>query len=52
MTRVTGAPLIQDLRPPTEKGRITVQPDLQVPGHPEVFAAGDAAAVPDLTQPG
>ena len=24
--------------------------DLQVPGHPDVFAAGDAAAVPDLTQ--
>jgi NADH dehydrogenase len=23
-----------------------------VPGHPDVFAAGDAAAVPDLTQPG
>ena len=25
---------------------------LTVPGHPEVFAAGDAAAVPDLTRPG
>lgn len=23
-----------------------------MPGHPDVFAAGDAAAVPDLTQPG
>jgi NADH dehydrogenase len=23
-----------------------------VPGHPDVFAAGDAAAVPDVTQPG
>jgi NADH dehydrogenase len=37
---------------PTEKGRLKVQTDLQVPGHPHVFAAGDAAAVPDLTQPG
>lgn len=52
VTGVTGAPLIQDLGLPTEKGRLTVQADLQVPDHPEVFAAGDAAAVPDLTQPG
>lgn len=52
VTGVTGAPLIQDLELPTEKGRLKVQPDLQVPDHPDVFAAGDAAAVPDLTQPG
>lgn len=52
VTGVTGAPLIQDLGLPTEKGRLKVQADLQVPDHPEVFAAGDAAAVPDLTQPG
>jgi NADH:quinone reductase (non-electrogenic) len=52
VTGVTGAPLIRDLGLPTEKGRLKVQPDLQVPGHPAVFAAGDAAAVPDLTQPG
>jgi NADH dehydrogenase len=52
VTGVTGAPLIQGLGLPTEQGRITVRPDLQVPDHPEVFAAGDAAAVPDLTQPG
>lgn len=52
VTGVTGAPLIQDLGLPTEKGRLTVQADLQVPEHPDVFAAGDAAAVPDLTQPG
>jgi NADH:ubiquinone reductase (H+-translocating) len=31
---------------------LKVQTDLQVPGHPDVFAAGDAAAVPDVTQPG
>jgi NADH dehydrogenase len=52
VTGVTGAPLIENLGLPTEKGRVKVQPDLQVPGHPHVFAAGDAAAVPDLTQPG
>ncbi|OBG36327.1 NADH dehydrogenase [Mycobacterium alsense] len=52
VTGVTGAPLIQELGLPTERGRLKVQPDLQVPGHPAVFAAGDAAAVPDLTQPG
>jgi len=50
VTGVTGAPLIETLKLPTEKGRLKVQADLQVPGH--VFSAGDAAAVPDLTQPG
>lgn len=52
VTGVTGAPLIQELGLPTERGRLKVHPDLQVPDHPAVFAAGDAAAVPDLTQPG
>jgi len=52
VTGVTAAPLIETLGLPTEKGRLKVQRDLQVPGHPDVFSAGDAAAVPDLTQPG
>src|SRR6476660_693562 len=52
VTGVTGAPLIEKLGLPTEKGRLKVQTDMQVPGHPDVFAAGDAAAVPDVTQPG
>ncbi len=52
VTGVTGAPLIEKLGLDTERGRLKVQADLQVPGHPDVFAAGDAAAVPDLTQPG
>ena len=52
VTGVTAAPLIETLGLPTEKGRLKVDAKLQVPGHPEVFAAGDAAAVPDLTQPG
>ena len=52
VTGVTGAPLIEKLGLETEKGRLKVQTDLQVPGHPDVFSAGDAAAVPDVTQPG
>ncbi|HEY6645990.1 MAG TPA: NAD(P)/FAD-dependent oxidoreductase [Mycobacterium sp.] len=52
VTGVTGAPLIEKLGLPTEKGRLKVDTDLRVPGHPDVFAAGDAAAVPDVTQPG
>ena len=52
VTGMTGAPLIEELGLPTEKGRLKVQADLQVPGHPDVFSAGDAAAVPDVTQPG
>lgn len=49
---VTPSPLIATLGLETERGRLKVQTDLQLPDHPEVFAAGDAAAVPDLTQPG
>jgi NADH dehydrogenase len=52
VTGVTAAPLIEKLGLPTEKGRLKVGADLQVPGHPDVFSAGDSAAVPDLTQPG
>jgi NADH dehydrogenase len=52
VTGVAAAPLIQTLGLPTEKGRLKVQTDLQVPGYPDVFSAGDAAAVPDVTQPG
>jgi len=52
VTGVTASPLIATLDLPTEKGRLRVYPDLSVPAHPHVFAAGDAAAVPDLTKPG
>lgn len=45
-------PLVGDLGLPTEKGRLCVDEYLNVPGHPEVFACGDAAAVPDLNHPG
>ncbi|ODR09684.1 NADH dehydrogenase [Mycobacterium sherrisii] len=49
---VTAAPLVDKLGLPTEHGRLTVRADLTVPGLTHVFAAGDAAAVPDLTRPG
>jgi NADH dehydrogenase len=45
-------PLVADLGLPLEQGRVKVDEYLCVPGHPEVYACGDAAAVPDLTSPG
>ncbi|EDY58553.2 dehydrogenase [Streptomyces sviceus ATCC 29083] len=45
-------PLAESLGLPMERGRLLVDPNLQVPGRPEVFACGDAAAVPDLDNPG
>ncbi|MFI6931247.1 FAD-dependent oxidoreductase [Streptomyces sp. NPDC050287] len=45
-------PLVESTGQPLERGRLIVDPYLQLPGHPEVFACGDAAAVPDLNNPG
>ncbi|KAB2975648.1 NAD(P)/FAD-dependent oxidoreductase [Streptomyces sp. SS1-1] len=45
-------PLAAALELPLERGRLLVDPHLQVPGRAELFAAGDAAAVPDLEKPG
>ncbi|MER5878528.1 NAD(P)/FAD-dependent oxidoreductase [Streptomyces sp. NPDC060235] len=45
-------PLVEGLGRPLERGRLLVDPFLQVPGHADVFACGDAAAVPDLEKPG
>ncbi|MFI1166221.1 NAD(P)/FAD-dependent oxidoreductase, partial [Streptomyces sp. NPDC020801] len=45
-------PLVESTGQPLERGRLVVDPYLQVPGRPEVFACGDAAAVPDLDNPG
>ncbi|MEU1799962.1 NAD(P)/FAD-dependent oxidoreductase [Streptomyces sp. NPDC019937] len=45
-------PLVENLGLATEHGRLRVDRYLAVPGHPEVLACGDAAAVPDLTRPG
>jgi NADH dehydrogenase len=41
-------PLVGRLGLPTHRGRLVVDPDLSVPGLSGVWAAGDAAAVPDL----
>ncbi|MFE6589231.1 FAD-dependent oxidoreductase [Streptomyces sp. NPDC057781] len=45
-------PLVESLGLPMERGRLLVDPHLQVPGRPELFACGDVAAVPDLHEPG
>ncbi|MHA6793798.1 NAD(P)/FAD-dependent oxidoreductase [Pseudonocardia bannensis] len=45
-------PLVSDLGLSTHQGRLEVDESLRVPGHPEVFACGDAAAVPDVARPG
>jgi NADH dehydrogenase len=43
---VSASPLGKMLGVPTDKaGRVIVEPDLTVPGHPEVFVAGDLASV-------
>jgi NADH dehydrogenase len=49
---VRADPLVDDLDLKTDKGRLIVDKFMRVPGHPEVFACGDAAAVPDVTRPG
>lgn len=47
---VTSSPLVKNLDVELVRGRLKVGADLQVDGHPGVFALGDCAAVPDLTQ--
>lgn len=43
---VAASPLARSLGAPLDKaGRVQVTPDLCVPGHPEIFVAGDLAAV-------
>lgn len=46
---VTPSPLAGHLGAETDKGRIIAHADLSVPGLKGVWAMGDAAAVPDLT---
>jgi NADH dehydrogenase len=45
-------PLVSSLGLEMNHGRLVVDEFLTVPGHPDVYAVGDAAAVPDLTMPG
>jgi NADH:quinone reductase (non-electrogenic) len=45
---VTASPAAQWLRAPADRaGRVQVASDLSVPGHPDIFVIGDAAAVKD-----
>jgi NADH dehydrogenase len=44
--------LVAGLDLPATQGRLSVDEYLTVPGHPELFACGDMAGVPDLTRPG
>ena len=42
---VAASPLVATIGAPTDDaGRAIVEPDLSVPGHPEIFVVGDAAA--------
>jgi NADH:ubiquinone reductase (H+-translocating) len=45
-------PLVEPLGLPTTKGRLSVSEWLTAPGCEDVYAAGDIAAVPDVTNPG
>ncbi len=49
---VRADPLVDGLNLPTNRGRLEVDEFMAVPGHPEIYACGDCAAVPDLTRPG
>lgn len=52
---VSASPLGKMLGAPTDRaGRVLVEPDLSVPGHPEVFVVGDLAAArwPDHSSTG
>jgi NADH dehydrogenase len=45
---VAASPLGKQLGAPTDRaGRVQVNPDLSIPGHPEVFVIGDLAALKD-----
>jgi NADH dehydrogenase len=49
---VVASPLVMELGLPTRRGRLVTDPDLSVPGVEGLWAAGDAAAVPDLAVAG
>jgi NADH dehydrogenase len=45
-------PLVEATGLPAREGRVVVDDHLAVPGHADVYAAGDVAAVPDPGRPG
>jgi len=46
---VASSPLGRSLGAPLDRaGRVQVEPDLSVPGHPEIFVVGDLAALPGV----
>ncbi|MFF3464602.1 NAD(P)/FAD-dependent oxidoreductase [Streptomyces sp. NPDC002619] len=49
---VKASPLVASTGAKTVRGRLAVTAELTVPGHDDVFAVGDAAAVPDLAAGG
>jgi len=49
---VAASPLIGTLDAETARGRLVVTPEMTVPGRENVYALGDAAAVPDLAKGG
>jgi NADH dehydrogenase len=47
---VAASPVTRTLGVPLDRaGRVLVQPDLAIPGHPELFVIGDAAAMTDAS---
>ena len=43
---VQASPILKSLGVPLDRaGRVVVEPDLSIPGHPEVFVIGDAASI-------
>lgn len=49
---VAASPLGKQLGVPTDRaGRVLVEPDLSIPGHPEVFVAGDLASLQQNGKP-
>jgi len=49
---VRADPLVNGLDLGTYRGRLDVDPYMEVPGAQGIYACGDCAAVPDLTHPG
>lgn len=48
---VTPSAIVATAGLPTVHGRLSVEPNMRVTGYLDIYAAGDAAAVPDVTKP-